>query len=319
MKLKIKRETTIGLSVLLVLLVILGTVAVRRLMRRDVPPLEEAIAKAEEKPFECPPTDRGKREPDLFPKPVVLAPVETPHRDTLQPPDDPGHWNANSKEGKRQTPTIAKSSERVGERTTTFKSPELPPAETDDRYSPAATALSAERELKANSRSTVIQVSNGETSDSAPRPLDKYAGERRPTEPYPPVRPGPGGMTDAFRPAPAVDQRPTPHDGSVADMRGDREAARLSAEKAREREFRGDAPAATGTYVAAPPPRYGYDATSESPAGNRPPRYPSVPPSDAASNYSAAPDGYVPENSLRRGDEVAAHSGPSPAARRRHV
>ena len=38
MKLNFKRETTIGLSVLLLLVVILGIVAVRRFTRPNVPP-----------------------------------------------------------------------------------------------------------------------------------------------------------------------------------------------------------------------------------------------------------------------------------------
>ena len=62
MKLNVNRETTIGLSVLLVLLVILGVVAVRRFMR-PIPP--EAIVperrRSVSKNF---PTTDSKREAD---------------------------------------------------------------------------------------------------------------------------------------------------------------------------------------------------------------------------------------------------------------
>ena len=56
MKLKINRETAIGLSVLLVLLVILGVVFARRLFHR-----EAIVAMEEEKHIEEPRDDRAPR------------------------------------------------------------------------------------------------------------------------------------------------------------------------------------------------------------------------------------------------------------------
>ena len=81
MKLNVNRETTIGLSVLLVLLVVLGVVAVRRflrpifLMRRSLPRRRRSCRRT----F----ADRAKHETESCPKPALLTPVETPDRDQL--------------------------------------------------------------------------------------------------------------------------------------------------------------------------------------------------------------------------------------------
>ncbi len=300
MKFNVKREAAIGLSILLLLLIILGTVAIRRFMRRELPP-DEAIAKVEEKSHEEHRAEPRKPQPELFPKPVVLTPVETPRRDSLQPPGDPGRWNGATKEKKKEAQTVAKLDERENERTMTRVSPEPPPMTSDERYASVAVAQPMERETKANTRSMVVAVSSGEMADGAPRPLDRNAGDRRPAESFLAIQPGPGRGIDVIPPAPAVDQRLAPHDGAIADMPPDREAARLHAEKARTQELRGDA---AGAYGVAPP-RYGYDATAGSPAGREPTRYAGGAPGDAAAAYPAAAGGYAPDNSLRRGDEVS--------------
>ncbi len=205
MKLNVNRETKIGLSILLVLLVILGVVAVRRFMRPNL--LHEEIV-AEEKRAEEPRENRSKREPDPLAKPALLVPVETHRQDSLQPMDDPGHWNTASQESKRERPTSspassliaadppaisippesAKPHKRDGERASTHVSPEPPSEASDDRYSPAvATSPSAEQRERASAKSMVIQVSNGDSADGAPRRLDRYDPDRRAE----PDRPGP--------------------------------------------------------------------------------------------------------------------------------
>ena len=129
----------------------------------------------------------------------------------------------------------------------------------------------------------VIQVSDGETVEHGPRPLDRYAdGERRDH----PVQPGPGTAA---------------RDGMTVDP----EAARRHAEKAREH----DREAARG-YEATPAPSNSYDPNYSRPAGGAPSYYSGHPTGNAASNYSAnhgymAPaGGYSPDNSLRPGGEI---------------
>ncbi|MGO9115315.1 MAG: LysM peptidoglycan-binding domain-containing protein [Thermoguttaceae bacterium] len=319
MKLNIKRETTIGLSVLLVLLVILGTVAARRFMRPNLP-FDAAVARAEEKSLEGPPGDHREREADSFSKPALLTPVEMPHRDGMQSLDEPGHWDTTAKERKRETPTNSAAStlivadpptnlslpvnsksdrredKREGERKAIHKPPEVPAAASDERYSPATNEPFAERQKRDISKSMVIQVSDGERPDGPPRPLDRDAADRRPFEPYQSVQPGPERAVDTIPRAPAVDRRPLPPDGPMAGMAVDREAARLRAEQAaREHGYRSDPPTAGGAYVPAPASRYSYDA---------PPNSAAAPTGDAMSNYSVAPGGYSPENSLRHGDDL---------------
>ena len=98
MKLKINRETLIGLSVLLVLLVTLGVVAARRFMRPKVPP-EAALVRAEEKAVE-----RDSSETEAFSKPVLVSPVDKPDRESRLALDDPSHWNSNSTPSPRPSP-----------------------------------------------------------------------------------------------------------------------------------------------------------------------------------------------------------------------
>ncbi len=327
MKLSVNRETTIGLSVLLVLLVILGVVAVRRFMRPTVP-LEARIAREEEKRVEELPDHRSKREADSFSKPALLTPVDTPHRDSLQALDYPGHWNTASKERKRDTPASstessliasdptatsappvsAESGRREHERTRTFAPSATTPTSTDDRYSTAATGPALELQAGATSKSMVVQVSDGEQADGSPRRLDRYAAGDH-------DQPGPRTTAvDTIPPAPAVGQQFAPLDGPATGMPADREAAHRHAEKSREHEFHSDSPpvnpdAARRTYAAAVPAsapalRYGNDPTSPAPAGYPPPTHSIASADNAASNSPAVPGGYAPENSLRRRDEA---------------
>ena len=92
MKRRINRETAIGLSVLLLLLVILVGVAALRGMRPNLP--SEAIVAREEAKHEEECFDhRSQREAESLHKSDLLTPVAAAHRDSLQALDDPGHRN----------------------------------------------------------------------------------------------------------------------------------------------------------------------------------------------------------------------------------
>ncbi len=260
MKPKINRETVIGLSVLVLLLVILVGVAVRRWMRPNLPP-EEIVAREEAKHEEERLDHRSKREAESLQKPDLLTPVATVNRDKLQALDDPGHWNAAAKERRKEArensppvgliasdpPAISDSLEsarhkREGERTSTAAPPELSPAANDDRYA-AATEPSAEYRKKDVSsspkhergESMVVQVSDGESGDAAARSHDRYDRHDHAVQAGPVVR-----ANDSIPPAPIVDQPPASPYGHAADLPTD---ARRHGEKARERELQGGMPA----------------------------------------------------------------------------
>jgi nucleoid-associated protein YgaU len=188
MKLNIHRETTIGLSVLLVLLVILGVVAARRFLRPSTTP-EPTVAALEAKLAEAPPANIPTPDVDSSSKPALLTPVATPNHDSLQPLDDPGNWNTAMKETRAKTST-----------------------------SSTARTLAANRPGMASSNSTVIQVSGGEPADGAPQPLDRYAAVGSPAPLTRPVQPGPGTAPDAMGPAPAVAQPLPSPAGPVAGI-----------------------------------------------------------------------------------------------------
>ena len=331
MKRKINRETVIGLSVLAVLLVILGVVVVRRFMRPHIPP-ELAVALAEEKPIEEPPLHHSKREADSLPKPTLLTPADLPKRDRLQSSEDLGHWNADSKEGRREAPTIAMAPSPIAsdppiisrpqedarphrrdEEPRTTYAPSGPAlTASDDRY--ATTAPSTELRKEASSRSMVIQVSSGEQPDAAPRPLDRYPARSfdQPVQPGPAGTPYAGSATaDTIPPAPAAG----PADGLTPGMPADREAGRRHAEKDRSREFPANGmpvePEAARRYAEKVRSRefQAAGAAVDPALAAAPPSGPAAPYNyasngDPASNYSAAPGGYAPENSLRHGDEA---------------
>ncbi len=284
MKLNVNRETTIGLSVLLVLLVILGVVAAQRFLRPNR--FHEATARAEEeKPAEALFADMAKHKRDSCPKPALLTPVEKPNRDPLRSLDDPDHWNTAAREMRTETPA-----------------------------SSAASRPSADRPT-ARSNSMVVQVSGGEQADGAPRALDRNAaGEHRPKltprpeeeaprtldryaaeNPAPaiqPVQPGPGMVGDIVGPAREETRHHAPREASVAEMQV--------------------APSAPqSTYQAGPPPRaptarYSYDATSPPPADPMPRTYASAP-GDGPSTYGAVPAGYGQDNAARPGREDPDH------------
>ncbi len=279
MKLKINREITIGLSVLAVLLVALGAVVVHRFMRPHVPP--DALAKAEEKAREERPVEHLKRvrEAESLPKPLLLPPAETPHGDRLHHADNPGNWNLKEPNLIASNPhDSAKLDGHEGERITTCKAPELPPATTE------------ELRAKERSNSMVVQVSDGEMKDGAPPTLD------RPHD-------FPGGMPPHAETVHREAEKPRDQGFPGSAMPIDPDAGapgtpgRREAEKSREHGFPGggmpvDRPAAGSTFSggaspSGPAPRYGY---SSAPLG------------DGASNYAAAPSGYQPDNSLHRGD-----------------
>ena len=208
MKLNVNRETTIGLSVLLVLLVILGVVAVRRFMRPNL--LHEEDRWRRRSVPKNLREHRSKREAGLA--------AETGLADTRG--DAPiaiacSRWTIRAigtplrRRAKRETPTSspassliaadppaisippesAKPHRRDGERASTRRLARTAFRASDDRYSPAvATSPSAEHRERASSKSMVIQVSDGESADGAPRPLDRYDPDRRAE----PDRPGPG-------------------------------------------------------------------------------------------------------------------------------
>ena len=208
MKLKINRETTIGLSVLLVLMVVLGVVAVRRFFRPHIPH-EEIVALEEAKLGDEQAADRAKHEMEWPRKPESLSSVAPADRDSMPPSDNREHWKNAVKERKRETPADSpaasliasdppaisdtprnvKPERREHERTQT-DSPSAPSL-TDDRYSMEATSHEKNREFQpttptgpfadsratAGSRSMVVQVGGDDQADRAPRSPDRYAGE----------------------------------------------------------------------------------------------------------------------------------------------
>ena len=103
MKLKINRETTIGLSVLLVLMVVLGVVAVRRFFRHHIPH-EEIVALEEAKLGDEQAADLAKHEMEWPRKPESLSSVAPADRDSMPPSDNREHWKNAVKERKRETP-----------------------------------------------------------------------------------------------------------------------------------------------------------------------------------------------------------------------
>ncbi len=103
MKLNIRRETTIGLSLLLLLLVILGVVATRRFMRRGPHP-EETVAALEEMPLEARFPHHEKHEEDSSRKPSLPAPEAAPRHESERRLDDLGNWNNPSREVKTEMP-----------------------------------------------------------------------------------------------------------------------------------------------------------------------------------------------------------------------
>ena len=331
MKINIKRETTIGLSVLLVLTLILGTVAARRFIRSRHA-MEEALANAEEKTIDGPSGEHREHGLDGFPKPSALTPLEMPHREKVQPLDDPGHWNNPTIERRKDTPAVSPASsliavdppatlnspmitksekrkderenkhegmhdtepaiKRAEEMATIHKAPELPSADVDDRYS-GVIAPSPEHEKRGESKPMVIQVSDGERADGMPRPIDRETPNRRRTEPYQAIQPGPDRGFNPIPRAPDVDRPPARSDGLAADNSIDREAARLR-ENTKEREYRPNPPD-----IDKPVVRSGNDAPYPPRAGNGLPSNAAAPMGDAP-NYAAAPSGYAPENAFRR-------------------
>lgn len=355
MKRRINRETAIGLSVLLLLLVILVGVAIRRFMRPTLPP--EAIAAREEAKHEEEHLEHRAKQEMQTQKPDLLTPVATENHDRLQALDDPGHWGHAAKERRKETPTSSPDGgptasdppitpgspegamlhKHEGERTSTFGPPQLPPATGDDRYSVAANGPSSERRRLDNAgpaalpsnpspaaeyrggrgesrlaagsspedsrgMATVIQVSGGDSSDTAARPLEQYDRHRDRPDPV-----GFGGRAaDAMPPAPIVDQPPVSPYGPTTGL-ADPDAARRHAERPREREFQAIGPpvdaAAPRSANIIEPPRNASTYVPTSPQGGNMPSYSALAAGDAGPGYAASQGGYAPERQPRRGGE----------------
>ena len=196
-----------------------------------------------------------------------MSPVDKPDRESRLALDDPSHWNSNSTPSPRPSPggrgeldarpsaeerkeghetsasspppgviaadrattfgsrEEAKSDRHEAQRTTTDVRPELPPAAINDRYS---------------TPSPVIQVSDGEMKDGAPRTLARFAASGTPPAAF---QPGPGNVVtmDTIPPA--------PRDGMAAGMPVDPEASRREAEGFANAAWR----AATQHWIGRPP------------------------------------------------------------------
>jgi nucleoid-associated protein YgaU len=289
MKRKITREVKIGLSILLLLTLILAGVVVRRVAQAGAHS-EEEIARAEERHDEPRRDEHENHQPDLFPKPGVVTPLEAPHHDALHALDDPKHWNTDATERKKEAQAAAallanppstlhpsqngKPHHKDGERVTTY-APELPPPasgypDDDYRYANMTAPPAVEQHKRDGAKSTVIQVSDSES----PRPLDHYATGENPVRSDKPERFGQGDrQREGIPPVPfangagsSPDSRYTdssagdagrPYRGGTQHFRDDRdEKARNEpnrAEKPQDRTYR-DVPTAAG--VSAPRGNY---------------------------------------------------------------
>jgi nucleoid-associated protein YgaU len=317
---KLNREVKIGLSVLLLLFLILAGVIVRRFMRAA--PLDGDIAMTEVRHAENRPEEHRKREADAFPKPVVVTPIETPHRDDLRAFDDPGQMRIESKERKKEAesmsasgllaadppPKIRERDETAGRsglamqaRTTTGPTSSALDAGlaassyADDRYSVARQEHPAEHP-KRESESMVIQVSGGELNDGKPRPLDRYSPGRDAVQP---AQFGSGERSrEAIPPAPIVNETIPPADGRFSRRSGDSDA-----ERGREKVRSGEVPAPRGNYM--PEPVAGDARNNYNPNWQQPASYPNSPDRGYNSNpgYSAAPSAFTSEHAPHPGHE----------------
>ena len=322
MKLSVNREVTIGLSVLGVLLVVLGIVAVRRFMRPRIPP-EAVIAREEEKRVEELHDHHLKHEADSPPT-LGFPAAETPHCDGLQSPDDPGRWKGEEKHKEATAsappglvsadpPTIpgmpegGDSPKKEREHPRTYARAEPTTISNDDRYSTLTPAPKGEFRERADSKSAVIQVSDDEHGEGRSHHMDRNAGRDAATAQQAP--PSLGGGADSIPPAATMGLQPGLPDGGAAGMPVGPEAIRRH-EKEHEHHSRGEGTAgnaetAGDTYAAAaaPGPRYGYGSAPPAIVTTSPPGE-AVPMADGAMNYSAVPSGYAAENPVRRDGEV---------------
>ena len=316
MKLNVNRETTIGLSVLLVLLAILAGVAAWRFTRSHVP--AEALLAREENRGEEPIADRSHWEAEFHAKPASLTPAEPPDREKLRSLDDPSHCET-AKEKKRDLsadfpasglvvaaaseadspPAHAESKKEQREAARDFASGHARSAETDDRYSVTAAAPSAEPRARGNSGSMVIQVSDSERPDRGPQSSDRY------------------GAPERFRlQRPSGNSWPRPMARRPACWSMPRWAA-VARKTRRNTDFMPTACRQVGIRPAIHTQPRGHRLCRKArvrarrglsgPPGNVPPNYAGRPIDAAAANYAAAPRGYEPDNSLRRDNDALYH------------
>jgi nucleoid-associated protein YgaU len=320
MKLNFPKETTIGLSFLLVLLIILGAVAVHRFTRPRMP-IEASGAGPEEKRVGELSSNHPKHEQDLFPKSAFSAPVEAQGHKDARNLDDHNHWNAASNEkrteGAAPAPiamdslrspgmTPATEQEKRQQERKTIQQPETAATPSDDRYGTVVAEPVVEPRRKDKAESMVIQVSGGEAADGGPRRADRDAVDRR----MQPIQPGPGlAAAEAMTPAPGVVPPPTRVDGPATVRPLEAETARQTAEKMRERE-REPARGANVSTLVAP---NNYDPAYASGGAPRP-NDAYVPVASAPPNYAPVPNPYAADNTPRpgRGEFQGAVPVPNP-------
>jgi nucleoid-associated protein YgaU len=332
MKLNVHRETTIGLSVLLVLLVILGIVAVRRLMRPGVS-AEVAATAADPKPAAPPSTNNEPKAADSLLMPSSLTPTTERSHNAVQPLDDHGHWNAAGKESRTDMhagsmapgsiasdpPTASNplASPTTGmapsQPATTDTPPALAPAAIDDRYAPAAvprvnselqltaaTAPSPDSPTPAGSKPIVVQA-GGESVDGGPRTLDRYTASSSAQQPIQPAQPStlagsaPPAPAGIQQPTPAGIQQPAPANGLLVGP-----PVAPVAPSAAGNTF------GTATTQGPPASRLNYDPTSPAAAVSPRPSYGDFRAGNPRLNNTAAADGYSPDGALRAGGDAPA-------------
>ena len=337
MKFRINRETTIGLSVLLILLIILGVVAVRRFFRPHIP--AEAIAVMEEvKRAEEPAAERARHEMEWPQKPDSLFPVAATNQDHVPTGEDREHRNNGLEERRRETPPgssvpslitsnpplNAKLDRREHERAEADSAAGPPAA--DNRYGletfsaekhremqPATPSVPlADSRIRDGSSSMVVQVGGDEQAERALRSSDRYADE---AHAHPTLREHRdlGPAADALGAAADLRQRAVP-DGTAAGMSFANEAARKlvgpqATEERRVEERRAEERQVGERHgeerrfgrqrvTVEPGAQLRNDSTFSAPPGNGSP--------NDTGPYSGVPGGYTPDNALRPSVEASA-------------
>ncbi len=328
---RLTRETLVGLSILLVLLIALGTVLARRFFRSHE--RAEAIVAMEEArlgdtPGEQEKHDREKHDLEWPRKSDLLTPVAAPHREDAPSLDDANHWNNTPKERREETRFNPAVSSTVPADPPIFPKPrgdhermktDLPsgPSLGEDHHSPAAEAREKSREFQpavagptfaagpamGSANSMVVQVSGDDGADRGPRPPDRYAGE---LNSRPESRPRSElGAADYPRAGQAGAPSSAAPDAPAAGMPFDSEAARKLAEQRRGEQRRVEEHRSEeGRMAGEAAPRDGYSAAA--PTGNVPPNYGGGATGYAPQTYAPVQGGYVAESSRRPGGDGAA-------------
>ena len=327
---RFNRETLVGLSILLVLLITLGAVLARRFFR----PHEraETIVAMEEARLGDVQGEREKHEHEKHDlewprKPELLTPVAAPHREDAPSLDDPSHWSNAPKEKREETrfnPTVSSS---IPADPPIFPKPrgdhermktEAPsgPSLGEDHHLPAAEAREKGREFQptvagptfaagpamGSANSMVVQVSGDDGADRGPRSPEHYAGTLS-SRPEPRARAELGAAEYPRAGQPGALSLAAP-DAPAAGMPFDSEAARKLAEQQRGEQRRAEEHRSEeGRMAGDAAPRYGYSAAG--PTGNVPPNYGGY----APQTYAPVQGGYAAENSRRTGGDVV---GPLP-------